>query len=113
MSVPPASRMAARAFRTLRRPLFWTMKQVLGERSALRYVSMPAGIAGGDVDPGVVETARERSAFDQKVYVEARDQHIVQGADQELILADRENSHYRHPSRCASRGRWQYTMAKR
>ena len=36
MSVPPASRIAATIFLMPRRPLSSTMKQVLGEMSALR-----------------------------------------------------------------------------
>ena len=45
-------------------------------------------VAGGDLDPGVVEAAGERPAFDEEVDLEAWEQDGIQRADEQFVLAD-------------------------
>ncbi len=57
-----------------------------------------AGVAGHDLDAGIVEAPGDRPAFHDEVHVEARQQDLVQGADDEFVLADGENAHVSDPS---------------
>ena len=54
-----------------------------------------AGVAGGDVQPAVVQPARERLAFDQELDFEAGQQDLVEHPDGQLRLADGETPHSR------------------
>ena len=57
----------------------------------------PPRIGGGDFDPRVVQPARERPAFDEKVDLEARQEDFVEGPDDQLVLTDSQNSHVSFP----------------
>jgi hypothetical protein len=70
------------------------MTEVVGVRSARRYVST-RGIAHGGRDAGVGETAGERTAFDEKLDLENARQHAMQGPDDQLVLADGQRTHNR------------------
>jgi hypothetical protein len=52
----------------------------------------PLGIAGNHLDPGVVETPGEGPAFDKKVDLEARQEHLVERSDDEFILTNGQNA---------------------
>ena len=86
--MPPASRTASSIFLRLRRPLSSMMTQVPGRMSALRKVSVRAGIAGVTVHAGVVETPGERPAFDDELDLEAGQQDLVEHPDDQFVLAD-------------------------
>ena len=81
--------------------LFWTATVVFDDEArAGRDVGLEVGvdpprIADGDLDPGVVETARQGPAFDEEIHLEARQQYVVQGANEELVLTDGKNAHVR------------------
>ena len=49
---------------------------------------MRRGSPAVTVDAGVVQTPGERPAFDKEVDLEARQQHVVERPDDELVLAD-------------------------
>ncbi len=48
-----------------------------------------ARIADDDLDAIVVQPSCEGPAFDEEIHLEARQQHIVQGAGDQLVLTDR------------------------
>ena len=84
---------------TLRRPLSSTMKQVLGEMSALRYVSMRRGSPTVIGRPGVVQSSRERTAFEKEFDVEIWLQDVIESSDDELVLTDGNDAHVRRSPR--------------
>ena len=48
----------------------------------------PPGIAGHDVDAGVVEATGHRTAFNDEFDLVARQQDFVEHPDDQLVLAD-------------------------
>jgi len=53
----------------------------------------PAGVGGRDVQPGVMQPARERLAFDEKIDLEAGRQAFVEHPDDQFGLTDGETPH--------------------
>ena len=101
MSVPPASRIARQhLLDALAAVVFDDEAGVGGDVGFEVGVDAP-GVAGDDLDPGVVETPGERPAFDKEVNLEARQQDFVERSDDQLILTDGENAHVSRPARTA------------
>ena len=67
------------------------MKQVLDVFFEVGVDS--SGIGGEHLDPRVVEAPRERLALHQEFDLEAREQDLVERANDQLILTNGQNAH--------------------